>query len=332
MAADPEILEPDVETDEERSTALRLRDPRQPLSIDELSRRARWQEILDARIQILETARLRAIRMTHPEDWVLFKSKDDRVTAYLQDSGCERVRPILSISIFAISEPEKIVSDDGQSFAVVIRGRGRSGLTHEEIEEVEGVRESTEDFCKDLKGVKQELRVRQAARANLDGRIVRELAGLGNVPIEELNRGWEGTTKKSEHCRKGRGFGTTQERSGGENPALATDLVPPHCPHCNAVAVLRTSARGPFYSCPKWKQHEEKKWTLDLEKWKADPRSKAAPAPISTSPSAAPSSSSPSEASPSQAPASSSSPAVEEPPPLTDEDIFGPKNGGKGRR
>lgn len=267
--ADEQVIDHDVET------ALALRNPGVPTTLDELaSRKNQALEIIEARVAILETARFRAIKMTHPEDWVLFKSPDDRVTGYLQDSGCERVRPILGISIFDVEPPELIRSETGETFAYVVRGRGRSSMTQEEIERVEGIRESTEDFCRGLSGPKLDLRVRQAARANLDGKVVRELAGLSSVPIDALDTAWEGTGKKSEHCRKGRGFGTKQERAGGENPD-APKLVPPKCAVCNATAVYRTSARGGFYGCPDFKKHESQKWAVDLAVWEKDPRSKA---------------------------------------------------------
>jgi hypothetical protein len=307
MAAEPEVLEPDTET------SFALRNPATPVTIDQLAaRRQAGKEIIEARVEILETARLRAIRMTHPEDWVLFKSPDDRVTGYLQDSGCERVRPILSISIFDVEEPQKIVAIDGQSFAVIVKGRGQSGITGDALDAVEGIRESTEEFCKSLTGIKQELRVRQAARANLDGKIVRELAGLGSVPLEELERAWKGTDKKTEHCRRGRGFGTQQERHGGENPNAPTDIVPPKCDHCGTTATYKTSARGGFWSCPKWKSHEDRKFLIDAEKWRKDPRSKP-PADVQVEPA---SSASPQAAS--QQPQPNGPP---EPPLLPDADI-----------
>lgn len=271
------VLQPDLVDDAEPQTALALRDTRVPMTLDQLAaRRGEAIEIIEARIQVLETARLRAIRMTHPEDWVLFKTRDERITGYLQDAGCERVRPILSISIFDVQEPEKVVSSDGQSFAIIVRGRGRCGLTLDTLDAVEGIRESTEDFCKDLRGVKQELRVRQAARANLDGKIVRELAGLASVPLEELQRAWTGTDKKVEHCRKGRGFGSQDERLGGTKEG-APDVEPPRCPVCKIPLMYRPAkgSRAAFYGCRQFEKHPEKKVIIDAAKWIADRKAEA---------------------------------------------------------
>jgi hypothetical protein len=268
------------------ATALTLRRPDVPVTLSELAaHRGEAVQIIEARVQVLETARLAAIRSTHPEDWVLFKTKDDRITGYLEDSGCERVRPIFGISIFDVRDPRKVVSSDGGSFAIIMRGAGSCSMTNDRVEAIDGIRESTEDFCKDLTGVKQEIRVAQAARANLDGRIVRELAGLGSVPIEELARAWKGTDKKTEHCRRGRGFGTQDERLGGRNAALP-DVDPPICPHCQTKGAYRPANgnRGAFYGCPNYKKHEDKKFLVDAAKWEQEQRAKAATAaPASTS-------------------------------------------------
>lgn len=321
MANDNPVLEPDVVDD--MPTALALRHPGVPTTIDQLAaRRGEAIEIIEARIQILETARLRAIRMTHPEDWVLFKTKDDRVTGYLSDSGCERVRPIMSISIFQVEEPKRVVSSDGNSFAYIVRGRGRSGLTLDVLDAVDGVRESTEDFCKDLKGVKQDIRVQQAARANLDGKIVRELGGLSSVPKEELERAWTGTEKKVEHCRKGRGFGSQDERLGGTK-AGEPDVEPPTCKHCGAKMVHRRGDRGNFYGCPQYQTHADKKFTVDAEKWIAEQKSKAPTAAASQpAPAAVP-------APTTSKPATTSSKAPQ-PQPIHADDIFGRQPGEDG--
>jgi hypothetical protein len=207
--------------------------------------------------------------MTSPEDWVLFKSPDDRVTGYLQDAGCERIRDILSIEIFNVCKPEKITASDGQSFMYIIQGDGRSKITTQETESVEGGRQSTDDFCKDKVGVALDLAVRKAARSNLNGRIVRELAGLKTVPLEELKDAWLGTSKNWEHCRKGRGFGTGVERAGGISEK-APDVEPPKCGVCGAVAVFRSNSRGGFFGCPDYKKHESRKWSIDAQKWVAE--------------------------------------------------------------
>jgi hypothetical protein len=318
---DPQVLDPlDERTGE--LVPVRVRHPAVPVSLDELAAlKGAALEVMEARIQILETARFRAIRMTHPEDWVLFKSPDDRITAYLQDAGCERVRDILGIEIFDVTTPEKVTAADGKSFGYIITGRGRSRLTLQEVEAMEGGRESTDDFCKDLTGVKQDLRVRQAARANLDGNVVRELSGLKSVPIEALQTAWEGTGKKTEHCRRGRGFGSRDERLGQSREGEPT-VDPPTCPHCppvnGAPVKLKYRAgkgdRKPFYGCPNYEKHPQQKIIIDAATWIAKQTAPAAASgePVPASTAAAPNST-----------RSSSNAAAAEPPPPGDGDMFG---------
>lgn len=275
---EPEVLGPEIDQNELALTR-RLRHPAVPATINELaSLRGEAIEVLDARILILEVARTRAIRMTHPEDWVLFKSPDDRVTGYLQDAGCDRVRDITGIEVFGISEPERMAAADGKSFMYLIRGSGRSRLTLQVVEEMEGGRESTDDFCRGREGAGLELAVRKAARANLDGNITRELAGLKTVPLEELQKAWEGTGKKWEHCRRGRGFGTGNERVGGRSEK-APDVEPPVCPHCQSKGVYRP-AKGTykaFYGCPKYETHKDKRFVVDAAEWIAKHQPAAEP-------------------------------------------------------
>lgn len=328
MPPEHEVLDPDNATDiTNDNLPVRYRHPSVPVSLNELAaRKGEAIEILEARILILETARARAIRMTAPEDWVLFKSPDDRVTGYLQDAGCDRIRDVTGIEVFGVTEPQREASADGQSFMYLIRGNGRSRLTLQVVEDMEGGRMSTDDFCRDKKGVALELAVRKAARANLDGNIVRELAGLKSVPLEDLQKAWEGTGKNWDHCRKGRGFGTKEERSGGER-ADAPKLAPPHCDVCGKVGVFRTSARGGFYGCSDWRAHQDRKWSVDLKDWEKDPRSKAAQAPTPETSTQAPAQESkqPQNGKPAAQPR-----LDDQIPPLTDDDIFG--GGNRGRR
>ena len=279
MATEPEVLEPDVE----QSDAL-IRHPGVPVSLDQLSaRKGEALEILDARIAILETARKRAIRMTAPEDWILYKARDGRITGYLQDAGCDRIRDITGIEVFNVSEPKRIAGTDGASFLYIVTGCGRSKLTLQTVENMEGGRESTDDFAKDKKGAAQELAVRKAARANLDGNITRELAGLKSVPLEDLQAAWEGTPKKWEHCHQGRGFGSGDERHGATRQG-EPDVEPPTCPHCqppNTVKLAYRQGRGDrkaFYGCPNYAKHETKKIIVDAEKWIADRKAESAAA------------------------------------------------------
>lgn len=268
-------------------TAIALRRPDVPISLDELAaRKSEAIEIIDARARVLETLRKAAIGATSPEDWLLFKSPDEQggqVIAYLQDCGADRVRDLYGIEIFDVSRPERVTTADPAIFHYLITGSGRCKLTGQVLENVEGGRSSTDDFCRGKTGVDLELSVRKAARANLDGGITRELAGLKSVPVAELEAVWAGSRKDVKGCRRGRGFGTRDERlGGGERPDQ--DLHPPPCGVCRKPMDLRKGSKGFFYSCPDYKAHGRDGRTVDLEEWKKNPASRKGTAPDAAEP------------------------------------------------
>lgn len=272
--------------------ALALRRPDTPTTISELAALAGGAiDVITARVQIIATLRKASIQATHPEDWILFKTPDEQggqIVGYLQDGGCDRVRDLWGIEVFGISMPEKITGTQPGVFHYLIRGSGRCKITTQVLESMEGGRSSTEDFCRGKEGAELELLVRKAARANLDGCVTRELAGMKSVPLDELKAAWTGTTKRVEQCRRGRGFGTHDERVGGRN-AKAPDVDPPTCPHCNTAGVYRPGkdGRAGFYGCPNYQKHADKKWTVDVERWLAQAQqTKAASAQATPAPAA----------------------------------------------
>jgi hypothetical protein len=275
--------------DQERDTqALALRKPETPVTLSELAAmKGEAVEIIEARVLVLETLRKASIRATSPEDWLLFKAPEEQggqIVGYLQDCGCDRVRDLYGIEIFGISKPEKVVANEPGVFHYLITGSGRCKLTRQVVEEMEGGRSSTDDFCKGKTGAELELAVRKAARANLDGNITRELAGMKSVPLDDIKRAWEGTPKLVDHCRKGRGFGTRDERLGGRSEK-APDVDPPVCPHCGTKGAYRPGkdGRGAFYGCPKYQSHSDKKWIVDAAKWIAEQAAKPS-APVAEAP------------------------------------------------
>jgi hypothetical protein len=287
MSDDNDVLEPDViEPDDPEAGLTRqiLRRPATPVSLSELAAlKGEAVEIIEARVQILKTVRLAALRMTLPEDWVLFRAPEEhggQVVGYLQDCGADRVRDIFGIRVFNVSTPEKVVAGDGTHFMYLVSGRGASSLTRQVVDGIEGGRSSTDDFCKDKTGAALELLVRKAARANLDGNVTRELSGMKSVPLEEITEAWVGTAKKVDRCRRGRGFGTASERLGATSEK-APDVEPPICPHCKSVGKFRPAKgnRAAFYGCPKYDTHPSQKWIVDAAQWVADAAKKA---PVAT--------------------------------------------------
>jgi hypothetical protein len=257
------------------AAALDIRRPDTPTTLSELAAlRGEAGEVIAARVLVVETLRRASIRATHPEDWLLFKAPADaggQIVGYLQDAGCDRVRDLWGIEVFDVGTPVKVTGADPGVFHYLVTGSGRCKLTRQVIEAIEGGRSSTDDFVKGKTGVELELLVRKAARANLDGNITRELAGMKSVPAAELTAAWAGTTKRIESCRLGRGFGSRDERVGG-HAATAPPVDPPACPHCGSKGVYRPARgdRQAFYGCPNYNRHADKKWIVDAAQWVAD--------------------------------------------------------------
>jgi hypothetical protein len=261
MKNETKTIEPEI-VEEETPTAIERRGPTTPTTLAELAAlKGEALEIVEARVQVLQTLRKAAIRATSPEDWLLFKAPDHsggQVVGYLQDSGADRVRDLYGIEIFNVSMPEKVAGGNPGEFHYIISAAGRCKLTGQVVENMEGGRSSTDDFCAGKNGVQLDLDVRKAARANLDGSITRELAGLKSVPQEELDIAWNGTNKKIENCRRGRGFGGKAERQGARVDQGAPNIEPPTCELCDGkmdfVPAGKTNSGKPyeaFWSCPK---------------------------------------------------------------------------------
>lgn len=239
-------IEPENETPLD---AIALRVPSIPTTITEISSLGKaGLEVIQARHDVMESLRAASIKLTRPEDWLLFKDQEGRVTCYLQDSGCDRVAPLWGISVFNIRVPERIGADDG-SFVYSIKGDGRCALTGQVVLEVEGMRSSKEKLVKDVEGAEKEYLVRKCARANLDGSIVRELAGMKNMPLEELKKvvpdaQWEA------RAAKGKGYGNQGERQASREGSKA-DV--PKCPKCSGAMWdnrgRKTNPNAPDFKC-----------------------------------------------------------------------------------
>jgi hypothetical protein len=250
QAIDGEIVE---------QTAIDIRHPAAPATLEQIAALGDGaNEIVRARIQVLQTLRRASIQATNPEDWLLFHAVDrrtgqERTVAYLQDAGCDRVASLWGIEVFGIEKPERIMANDGTAnFMYLIRGSGRCSITGQTVEQMEGGRSSSDDFCKDKSGTALELATRKAARANLDGNIVRELTGLKSVPLTELQAAWEGSSKSWDRCVKARGYGSGKpETVDGAAPVSTTPV--PNCPTCNGPMwdnrAKKQSPKSPDFKC-----------------------------------------------------------------------------------
>jgi len=280
--ADAEVLDPEVVGSP--STTLALRHPGVPTTINDLAAlKGEAVAIIEAREQVLATLRKAAIRATSPEDWLLFKSPDGRVTAYLQDCGADRVRDLYGIEIFGVERPEKVNGSTPDEFHYLLRGSGRCKITGQVLLDVEGGRSSKDDFCRGKTGTDLELAVRKAARANLDGNLTRELAGLKSLPVDVIAEVWTGTNKRVEHCRQGRGFGTKAQRAGADvREAGQPQVDAPFCDICGSKAQFvkaGVTKEGreyeAFWTCPRRDNHKEQQWTVKAAKWEEDLKARA---------------------------------------------------------
>lgn len=253
--ADETAAEGEILDDSEPKLALELRHPATPSSIDAIAALGtEGVKIIQARHQVMDTLRKASIMLTYPDDWLLFRTREGMVYAYLQDSGCDRVAPLWGIEVFGVCEkPERLAADDG-SFVYIYTGNGRCSLTGQVVESMEGMRSSNDDIAKNAIGVMKEYIVRKSARANLDGSVLRELAGLKRVPLEELkaaapDRKWE------ERAAKGRGYGSGGQRQAEREGEIdLTSPVPP-CPKCGGEMWDnrrdKKNPRAPDFKCKK---------------------------------------------------------------------------------
>jgi hypothetical protein len=258
-------------------TALELRRPSTPATLSEIAALGgEGVKIVKARVQILETLKAASISMTHPEDWLLFKDKDGNIKCYLMDAGCDRISALWGIEIFNISDPVKIVAED-KSFCYVVVGDGRCAITGQVVEKIEGMRASTDDIAKTLKGAKQEYVVRKSARANLDGSVLRELSGFKNVPLSVLEETIPGKNWR-DRGTKGKGFGSSGERQMERETDVDLSSPAPKCPKCggdmwdNRRDKLsgRTNPKAPDFKC-------KNKGACDGVVWQGSKKSAAPP-------------------------------------------------------
>jgi hypothetical protein len=277
MNQDPENENPAIEPELiHEETALTR--PSMPVTIDELAviPDDKGIQVIQARYKMIDTLRRASISLTSPQDWLLFKTPEGAVTAYLQDSGCKRIWQIWGIEISPKEGWEKITDDETGDYACKCYGTGVSKVTGLFVENIEGVRYSNENYCKDLPRLQQEVRVKQAAIANRDGNIIRALTGLKSVALEMLEEVWKGTGKSSALCNLGKGYGSRTERKGAEvHDQAPRDVPAPICDICGkSMKYIAASDRyKAFWSCPEKKKGPDGKYnnhgSVEADKWEA---------------------------------------------------------------
>lgn len=285
-----EPIEPEIVVDEE--DALDIRHPGVPITVEEIAALGpeEAQKLAKTREQVIQTIRKGSIRQTHPSDWVLYKDpKTGRVLAFLEDKGCQRLMDLWGVEITRITPPERQNSEDGQSYAYSIVGDGRSTITQRKVISETGTRYSTERFATEKPaGIERENAVKKAARANLEGRIVRNLAGLNGVPLEELIL-VSGDKDFERKASKGKGYGSQAERAGAQVQEH-DEIEPryqPKCSTCNGsmkhIPAGKTSTGKPyaaFWAC----ENREHKGGIPHEQALAEAKRMKAEAEAASSP------------------------------------------------
>lgn len=214
------------------------------------------EKVADSMVAMAESFRKAAIRLTFPSDWVLFRRVDkvtgnESITGYLQDSGCNRANKVWGCSTVNPTMPEKRIDEGGETYTIVVYGDGYCPRTGERIQSIVGSRSSTDDIVVQWQGEgfpesKIGVRLEQAARASLDGNIIRELTGLDSVPSPELVAAGIDIGL----CAYARGFG-----DGGGVPVATTtagtagDVEPPLCEKHGPMKLIPsgTSKKGKKY-------------------------------------------------------------------------------------
>lgn len=250
----------------ERETGLATRSI--PVSIDEIAAQEGGEALVQRAIEIMKALRAASIALTHPSDWVLFKA-ENATTAFLQEVGCQRIQDLWGVEIYDLSPWTRTDDPDTKDFSYSITATGHSNRTGQTVYGITGTRYSYEPFItkRKLPALQIINEVQKAARANLNGNIVRELAGMKSVPIQELDLVWQlaKMSKTSNDCAKGRGFGTADERVGGASNKTG-GLEPadiPVCDYCDPPVKLVYRESGNFWGCPMYKKHESKKMTIN---------------------------------------------------------------------
>ena len=285
-----EDIEPELVEEEQ---ALDLRRPDAPMTVEEIAALGEEQAlaIINSRVQIIRTLRAESIRQTRPQDWLLFKDiNTGRVIGYLQDAGCQRIAPLWGVEVRNITSPKRENSEDGKSYAFTIMGDGFCSITQRSLLNIEGTRYSTEKYAEQHpEGIQREMAVKKAARANLEGTIVRGLTGLKNVPLQDLITA-SGIEKFEAMAAKGRGYGSQEQRAGsGASTEHGIDPADfPECDICRIPLLWRSGKDGKdgFFGCKNWESHKETKVIVPLAKAKEMIENKRKPKATSREPGA----------------------------------------------
>lgn len=209
-------------------------------------------DILNKRIEALLQLRRGSIAQTFPHDWTLFKGEAG-VYGYLGDSGCERVKKLWGIMPYNHSDYTSEDLGEGNTL-YMIQCDGVCHLTGDKVDRIIGGRDTASmEMGNDVPAGKLRLDTMKAARSNADGGVVRDLAGLANVPIEELNKVFGRQLNDLSGFGLGKGFGSQADRHGAAGSKA--DYGPaPKCPKCaSEMRLFDKDPASPYWGCPAYR-------------------------------------------------------------------------------
>lgn len=233
----------EIETAQEQRLTAALVERREaalsgPVTLDSLTviDSSRVIALVESRAKALESMRRAGIKLTHPQDWVLFKGRDGRVTASLKRSGAQKVAKLWGISFHPRSAVEVSTSKqkvmkwvNGEKTSVVddvttaeIYGDAVCSVTGETVEGLRAYRRTDEEFVG--RGTIDDLK--QAAHTAGLTKAVRILAAFSSVPIDELADAWGKAPKYvEENAVLGAGYSKQQREQAVQ---ASTQNAPAH--------------------------------------------------------------------------------------------------------
>lgn len=199
--------------------------------IDRLGREDDPIKKFKMRSALMEALYTAAIARTRPQDWILSKDHLGTVTAMIASSGARLIAEIYEIELTNLRPLDElgmfapILTEVGRG-AFSLRGAcDATSKANGRTQPIETERRSDEDFTgrtvdgegslsfnREKKVGSWEGDVRASVLTGLETKAVRTLCSMSRVPPEELSRAWEGTGKSVDGCRKGQGFGTSNDR------------------------------------------------------------------------------------------------------------------------
>lgn len=220
-------LPPRVENEENEIEAILKRTTEESLDRAPNITVADVKRILEARLEIIQTIRSIAIKVTAPEDWTLYRARDGSVVGVPTAAGALKMRRWAGVSIMnhrgmeggaetgptvreiSNSLKEKVTLIEG--YADGICGRDRMPAVYFSVR-------SDDDFIGRASpknnrrpGGPREQDLMSCWRTGIDSKIVRAMTGTTKVSEIELKAQGIDVAR----CVKGSGFGNAQERAAG---------------------------------------------------------------------------------------------------------------------